>query len=352
VSIERVWSTTFHKDNLVGRFFNGVTTSLSITLRALRRIRRDDGVLVVTNPPLLPFLVLLVCRLRGARCVLLVHDVHPEQMVAFGMLREGSAMVRIIKFATGWLYRHLAHVVVIGRDMAQVVRRKAGTPDVPITVATNWADDDVVQPRPKRESAMLQRLGWTDAFVVQYAGNMGRPNAIELIVEAATILRDDPRIRFLFVGSGAKLSWLQREVAARRLANVVVEKPVPRSEQTALLSACDVGIVPLIPGMLGLGVPSRTYNVLAAGRPLVAIAHPESEVAQLVREEHVGWAVADTASPEELVATLRAAARMPVTEMEGLRRRARDVAVNRYGRERILAHFDAVLRTTAGSTHS
>lgn len=345
VEIVRTWSTTFHKDNLPGRLLNGITASLSIVVAGLRRLQAGDAVLVVTNPPLLPFLVLLACRLRGARCVLLVHDVHPEQMIAFGMLQEGSLPVRLIKAATGFLYRRLDHVVVIGRDMAEVVRRKANRPDLPVTVAPNWSDDENVQPRPKSESAMLQRIGWSDAFVVQYAGNMGRPNAIELIVEAATLLRDDPRIRFLFVGSGAKLAWLQREVAARKLTNVVIEKPVPRSEQTSLLSSCDVSVVPLIPGMFGLGVPSRTYNVLAAGRPLVAIAHPASEVAQLVRESSVGWVVADTATPGELAEVLRSAAALPDVESEALRRRSRELAERRYSRNRILARFDAVLRS-------
>lgn len=349
VHIARAWSTTFDKNRLAGRLLNGVTTSLSMTALAFARVRRGDVVLAVTNPPLLPFLLLAVCRARGARCVLLVHDVHPEQMVAVGMLREGAALARLVRAATGWLYRRLDHVIVIGRDMAAVVEAKRGRADVPVTVIPNWADEHLVTPGRKEDSDLLRRLGWSDAFVVQYAGNMGRPNAIELVVEAATLLRDHPRLRFLFVGTGAKLPWLRREVEARGLRTVAIEPPVPRAQQAALLGACDVSVVPLVPGMYGLGVPSRTYNVLAAARPLVAVAHPDSELARLVGEERVGWVVPDGARAEELAAVLRAAAEAPAAELEACRARARAAAEGPYAHLRVLDRFHDVLAAASAS---
>lgn len=343
VRVERAWSTTFDKNRILGRILNGVTSSLSIGWRMLRHLRSGDRVLVVTNPPLLPFLVLAACRTRGARCVLLVHDVHPEQMVVFGMLRRDSWHVRLITTAMRGLYRRLDHIIVIGRDMADIVRGKLGDVAVPVSVVTNWADEDVVQPAAKEQSARLGCLGWTDKFVIQYAGNMGRPNAIELVLEAATLLRNDPRIRFMFVGSGAKRPWLEREVKRRRLTSVIVEHPVPRHEQSELLSASDVSVVPLIPGMFGLGVPSRTYNVLAAGRPLLAVSHPDSEIARLIREERVGWIVPDVSNAEQLAAVVRDAANLPKSELSVLQARARDVAVRHYARRQLIRKIERVL---------
>jgi len=343
VRVQRAWSTTFDKNWIFGRLLNGITSSLSVGLSLFRHLRHGDRALVVTNPPLLPFLVLAACRARGAVCVLLVHDVHPEQMVAFGMLRDDSWHVRLIKAAMRGLYRRLDHIIVIGRDMADIIRDKLGGATVPISVVTNWADEDVVQPVAKERSARLANLGWADKFVVQYAGNMGRPNAIELVLDAATLLRDDPRIRFLFVGSGAKRPWLEREVERRRLTSVRVQPPVPRNEQSELLGAADASVIPLIPGMLGLGVPSRTYNVLAAGRPLVAISHPDSELARLVQEERVGWFVPDLSDAHQLATVLQTAASLPECELSALKARARDVAVHRYARQHVIRKIEKVL---------
>jgi glycosyltransferase involved in cell wall biosynthesis len=264
-------------------------------------------------------------------------------MIAFGMLRDDSWHVRLIKVAMRALYRRLDHIIVIGRDMADIIRDKLAGVVVPISVVTNWADEDVVQPVAKERSARLANLGWTDKFIVQYAGNMGRPNAIELVLDAATLLRDDPRIRFMFVGSGAKRPWLEREVERRKLTSVRVEPPVPRNEQSELLSASDASIIPLIPGMLGLGVPSRTYNVLAAGRPLVAVSHPDSELARLVREERVGWFVPDVSDAHQLAMALRAAANLPERELLALKARARYVAVHRYARRQVIREIEKVL---------
>jgi colanic acid biosynthesis glycosyl transferase WcaI len=87
VEIHRGLGTTFDKDVLPGKLANALTISLSLFLTALRRFRRGDVALVVTNPPFLPFLTRLACALRGARCVLLIHDVYPETLIAAGWTR-------------------------------------------------------------------------------------------------------------------------------------------------------------------------------------------------------------------------------------------------------------------------
>ena len=133
--------------------------------------------LVVTNPPLLPFLTVLAARIRGADSVLLVHDVYPDVMVATGMIRAGSIWERLGSRLNGWLYRTVDRVIVLGRDMAILAQRKmARATWHRIEVIPVWADTDSIVPEPKSSNALLHELGTGDAFAVQYAGNMGRPN--------------------------------------------------------------------------------------------------------------------------------------------------------------------------------
>ena len=92
VTIQRCWGTTWNKDVLPKRLANLATLSISLFLSLLVRLRRGEKVLVVTNPPLLPFLAALACRIRQAECVLLIHDVYPDVAVAAGLLRADSRL--------------------------------------------------------------------------------------------------------------------------------------------------------------------------------------------------------------------------------------------------------------------
>ncbi len=100
---------------------------------------------------------------------------------------------------------------------------------------------------------------------------MGHPQDVESIVECAGKLKSHKDIRFIFIGSGVKRKWLENEISKNDLKNVVLLDPMPREEQTTFLNACDVGFVSLVGGMYGVAMPSRTYNFLAAGKPILAL---------------------------------------------------------------------------------
>jgi glycosyltransferase involved in cell wall biosynthesis len=120
---------------------------------------------------------------------------------------------------------------------------------------------------------------------------MGHPQDLESIVECAEKLKDDERFHFLFLGSGVKRKWLETEARENSLTNVTILPPRPRAEQKLFLNACDVGFVSLVRGMRGVAMPSRTYNFLAAGKPILALTEENSEVARVIEEDRVGWIV-------------------------------------------------------------
>ena len=137
VDIRRCWSTTCDPRKIWGRLLNFATTSLSIGWRTLFSIKRDDKVLVVTNPPLLPFLIRWVCWLKGAKFVLLVHDVYPDVFVPLGLMQSSHPFYRMLSQANGKLYASADRVVVLGRDMARLVEGKSmGLAQV--IVISNW----------------------------------------------------------------------------------------------------------------------------------------------------------------------------------------------------------------------
>lgn len=344
VQIRRCRATSLNKDILWQRIINFLTISLAIFFTAVRQIGRQDIVLVVTNPPLLPFLASLTCKLKGARCVLLVHDVYPEVAIAAGVVKPTSFSAKISQRLTAWLYNSVDHIVVLGRDMKQLVMQKLGKrQEVKISIIPNWADLELIAPTAKSENQLLHELGLTDKFVVQYAGNMGYLHNIECIVESACHLKHRPEIHFLFIGAGAKKRWLEQTVAEQQLSNVTLLPNRPRSDQNNFLNACDLAVMSFVPAMLGVSVPSRTYNILAAGKPLIVLMDATAEASLLVQEENIGWALppgqgrllADT-----ICEVFQNRQRLPAMGLH-----AREVAETYYAFAKVLRQFKDVIET-------
>lgn len=298
VNIRRCWSTTYDHRTLLGRLLNIATTSLSISWRALLSIQRGDKVLVVTNPPLLPFFIRLACWLKSAKFILLVHDVYPDVLVPLRLLKSSHPVYQIMSWMTGKLYASAHSVVVLGRDMERLVESKSmGTAKV--VIIPNWGDIHAIKPTPRAENALLQHLNLSDKFIVHYSGNHGRTHDLLSLVEAANLLEGETEIHFLFIGEGSGKKEAVERASELGLQNITFRTFVDRSELNLSLNASDVSVVAFKEGMAGISVPSRLYNLMAAGRPILAVVNDDSEVASVIREAGLGVTVPPE-SPQQL----------------------------------------------------
>jgi len=345
VVIKRCKSTTLDKNVFRFKLANHVTIGLSIFFQALLSFNHHDIVLVVTSPPVLPFLVAIACQMRGAKCVLLLQDVYPEALVAARMFTQDALPVRIFSWLTKRLYRQMECITVLGRDMEALVKRKLnGVGSLKSVIIRNWADIDRVFPEDRNQNELLCQQGLTNKFVIQYAGNMGHPHGIEDLLEAARRLSViDENIHFLFIGSGVKKPWLDDMVNKNNFRNVTVIPPRPRSDQQVFLNACDVAITAFVPGMTGVGVPSRMYNIFAAGKPIIGAVDAESELGLVVREENLGWIVPPS-RPEKIVEAVLEARSDP-RRLAEMGRRARTVAESKYTVNHVIDAYCALINS-------
>lgn len=340
VEIRRCWSTTLNKDFLPFRVLNMMTLSVSVFLRALWSLGRGDLVLVVTNPPLLPFLIMAAGRLRQTRVLLLIHDVYPEVLIAAKVTRAGSLPSRALNCLNRWLYRSADQVIVLGRDMYELVMAKLGKGQPPVIIP-NWADTDEIRPVPRDGNSFLGKLDLMRKFVVLYSGNMGRTHGLQDIVECAQRLISAPEVHFLLIGSGAGHRWLKETLRARELHNVSLLDRQPREQLNNALNAGDVAIISFLPGMAGVSVPSRMYNLMAAGKAIIAVADTNSELAMVIREEGIGWVVTP-GDNAELHATILAAKSAPERLAE-MGRRARRVAEEKYSFSVVIGAYHSLI---------
>lgn len=307
VEIYRTGLRFGYPNSLPVRFFVELWMAVAMSWRALRLVRRGDEMMAVTTPPLSPFLMSLVARLRGADFDLLIHDVYPEVLAITGVVREGGLAYRLLQRATLRVYRRCRRIVVLSGDMREVVRDKLGDDSVPVHVIPNWGDVENIRPKRRDEVELLRSLRVRDRFVVQYSGNIGRTHDIELLVDVAEQMqRAEDDVFFLIIGGGSMKASLQEQVDDRGLRNVRLLDRQPDDKFADSVSACDLAVITLQQGMGGLSAPSRLYNLLAAGLPLLVVADEESKPARVVREERLGWVVAP-GDVEGTCAAIRAA---------------------------------------------
>lgn len=291
VHITRVPSTRLNRHFLLFRLINAITLCLSLLVALLVLLRRRDRILVVTNPPLLPMAVLAAGILRGTPCTLLMHDVYPDVLVATGVIGASGILHRFLERISTETLKRMETIIVPGTDMQRLITQRSPAKEGRIHVIPHWADLGQIIPQPKERSRLLARLGLAGRFVIQYSGTLGRTHPIERVLQAATALSDLKDVHFLVIGDGYKREELTRWLKLNRLPNVTYIPPLPRKELPDSLVACDIALVMHIPGMLGVSVPSRTYNILAAGRPVIAIVDLESDLGVLVRRERLGWVI-------------------------------------------------------------
>lgn len=293
IRIYRVRTTGSHAQGLTHRFLFAATYLLSTFAIIWRRRKDIDGLLVTTTPPFLGIVGRLAAALLGKPYVLLVYDVYPDIAVRLGLLKEHSPVTWLWERLSRFMLNGACAVVVIGRDMAEIVRRKLRQRNWPrMHLIPNWSDDEVVVPAKGSENPFRIEQGLRDRMLVQYSGRFGATHNLEPLVQAAAILRDRP-IVFQFIGNGVKKQRLEQLVRETGAENVRFLPYQPRERLGEVLSAADLAVVCLESRFTGLSVPSKTYGVMASATPILGFLDPESEIGRTIRENNCGVVLRD-----------------------------------------------------------
>ena len=248
--------------------------------------RRIDGVLAMSPPLTLGITGWLIRLLRGGRLVFNIQDVFPD-----AALQTGAITNRRIIAVARWLERMSYHraddVVLLSDDLADNIRAKVALQHRhKACVIPNFVDADAIQPVDRRNT-YRDELGIGDELVVMYAGNVGFSQSLELVLAAA---RRYPDVQFVINGDGSALASLRAQASDLSNVHFVGYQSIERLPE--VLAAGDVHVVPLRAGLARVSVPSKTYSILAAGRPILAAIDPGTEVPRILAASGAGIAVA------------------------------------------------------------
>jgi glycosyltransferase involved in cell wall biosynthesis len=346
VEVFRVRTLGKQRGGLLSRAVFAVTFVLSAGFELFRRRAKGAALVVTTNPPFLGVVGWMYSRLCKRPYLLIIYDVYPDIVIKLGVVAAGSWTAKFWEAVTRRILGDAAVVVVIGRDMADVVRRKLhGHSNARMVFIPNWSDERRVRPVPHNRNSFRRdnRLG--DSFVVQYAGRFGRTHNIELLIRAAALMNDTD-IVFQFIGDGSKRAHIE-ELAANLGVRNVQFLPYQTMERLGeMLSAADLGVVCLERRFTGLSVPSKAYGIMASGTPILGLLDHNSEIGRVLSEAGCGLALSDP-TPEEIATVVRGLA-SDHSQRRAMAEAGRRMFLQNYTLTRAAGAYDAALASMLG----
>jgi glycosyltransferase involved in cell wall biosynthesis len=254
----------------------------------LRGLQPDATVLCTTSPPFLPVALTLLDRRARRRRVIWCMDVHPEALVAAGIIRGAGLVDRVLRALDGWAMRRADRVITLCETMRDTIVAR-GVPADRIQVVPPWATVEFVG---ESEATTLRTdLGFGNRLVVSYAGNLGVGHDCETMLQAMHATASDRRIGWLISGGGVGHVRIAREARTSGWFHVRTSGFVPRARLATWLGLAHVHLVCLDPAFEGVMFPSKFSAAIASGRPVILIGSPEGEIGRLILEHDIGCVI-------------------------------------------------------------
>lgn len=278
IFIRRLKYIQLDRSGFLGRLINYFSFTFMVLLN-LPRLSGYRSVVVYSNPPILPWIATWAKALFGTELVFVSYDLYPEVATVTHTLRENHPICGLMNHINRCICKRADRIVALSREMKTYILTHRSFPAEKIAVIPNWYADRKICTR-SRETNPLREIT-KNRFTVSYFGNMGTMQDMETILQAVRLLKDDPRVFFLFAGHGNKMDALKKTVQAEKIENIAIFPFLHGQEFEDALAISDCALVTLVAGATGLCVPSKTYSYMMQGIPLLAVMDEGDIVADI-----------------------------------------------------------------------
>jgi len=292
ISVHRVWTSSFGRGNLIGRFFDYITFYISTFIQLLFLVKKHDLVVVKTDPPIISFIAYVVTKIKRGYLINWVQDLFPEVAGALGVISKESLLYRILKKAKDISLHAADKNVVIGEKMAELLI-SGGVDSKKIEVIHNWNVNVNTKYVPKNENKLIQEWGLNDKFIIGYSGNFGRAHEYTVVKNLIDHYSNNKNIVFLFIGGGKYYDDLKRISVLNSYENVHFKGYQDKSVLNQSLSVPDVHLISLSPELEGLIVPSKFYGLASIGMPMIFIGDEDGQIGVMLRDSDSGIVVSN-----------------------------------------------------------
>jgi colanic acid biosynthesis glycosyl transferase WcaI len=342
VRVCRVWVPSGNRADLRHRLLTFLVYQLLASLAGLRLAY--DAALIL-NPALetfLPFAVL--AWLRRKPCLYCVWDLYPDVGVRLGIFRH-AAVIGLVGGLENFCLRRASRIQVLSDSFMSSLQARQVMTDK-IIVIPPWLDTEFIRPLPRRNFFSAEHH-LDDRFVILYAGNFGFSQGLESVLSAARLLSAQPRFQFVMIGDGPNRQNLVAQASALGLPNVAFLPFQPRERLPEVLATADLALVSQQPGLGHDSLPSKTFPLLASGRPILATVDEGCDLWKLVIGSGAGVCVLPS-NAEALSQAIAALAQEPA-RLERMGQRGRAYALQHHSHTFATRQFEHVLKTIANS---
>jgi glycosyltransferase involved in cell wall biosynthesis len=342
VRVVRVPIFPDHSRSPIRRALHFASFFFSASTLGFARCRRPDVIHVISPPIPVGFAGWFLGTLFQAPFTLEIWDMWPETLAATGMVHDKRALALVGRLCR-WLHRRAAAIRVVSQGFQENLLQK-GVSAAKVRVISNWVDTE--RQRPVHPDLDLgQKLGFDGRFTVMFAGTMGLAQGLDVVMDAAVLLRDLPQVQFALVGDGVDTERLRQRASEEQLDNVRFLGRYPASRMSELYALADVLLVHLrADPLFRITVPQKIFAYLASGKPILAAM--EGDVADLVEATRSGLTCSPS-DPIALAALVREFVGMPAESRREMGANGRLAACNSYGRLHLVSQVGAMLEEVA-----
>jgi colanic acid biosynthesis glycosyl transferase WcaI len=314
IRILRVALYPSHDNSAIRRVCNYLSFAFSAAVIGAFKVKKPDVIYVYHPPATIGLPALFIRTLYRRPFVLDIQDLWPDTLAATGMFANKAAYWLVSKWCN-FLYRKAARIVVLSPGFRGILKAR-GVPESKIDVVYNWCDEDQIIPADRDESLALD-LGMAGRFNVVFAGNIGKAQALDAVIEAAANIETPyPDIQFIFVGDGIDVERLKDRTKNKGLANVKFLGRYPITQISKILSLSDVLLVHLKDTPLfSITIPSKTQAYMYVGRPILMATC--GDAADLVARAKAGISC-DPENADKIANSIKYLHDLPRPELEAM----------------------------------
>jgi colanic acid biosynthesis glycosyl transferase WcaI len=309
------------------------------TVAGLVLLERPSIVLAPSPPMTIGLCARFMAWFYGVNYIYDVQELYPDVAINMGAISNKWLIAALLRLES-FIYAKARVVTVIAPRMRERLLQK-GVPDERIAVIPNFVDIDELKPMSK-DNDFSRQHEVHDKFLVSYAGNMGPAQGLETFIEAAELLRDDPQIHFMMMGSGILVDSLKKRVRELELRNFIFLPYQHNSLMPQIYAASDMCLVPLIAQIGADAVPSKVYRIMASARPVLACADDDSDLASLIKASNCG-VIVPPGSAQSLAEAIQHTRKHPEAASK-MGSDGREHVVEQYSRAAITRKFDRLIK--------
>ncbi len=267
------------------------TLSIWKLYRCAKKERDVDVLLIGSTPPINGLMFKGIKKKLGCKIVYSLQDMFPDSLVTAGMTKKGSLIWKLGRKIEDRTYRDCDHIVALSEDFKNTVLSRGVAADK-VSVIRNWVDEQAVYSVDRADNSLFDTYGLDrEKFYVCYSGNVGLSQNMDLLLDVANSLADRTDIGFVVVGEGVYKQQVEQRIAAEGIGNVTLLPFQPYEKIAEVFSLGDCGLIISKAGTGGSSVPSKTWSVMAASRPVLASFDRGGELDAIVDVNNCGVCV-------------------------------------------------------------